>query len=124
MAVRHERHVDDGHIRLRRPSGGGELTPGQEERPGPEIVEVERELGLGVRGVQRRRGRAERADREQELDELRAGREGEGDAVAAFDPERRQLRRELLDGAGQLAVRERTTIFRRPDGWRVRPARE
>ena len=67
-----ERHVDDPHRVAGRLAGRVELAGGHEQSARLQVVEVEGELVALVGGVERRGRGAERRDREQQLDELRA----------------------------------------------------
>ncbi len=109
--VQEERHVvgarqgwrstsargDREHLDARRGGGGArgrEPLGRQEQGARLQIVEIERELVLRVCGVERCSGRAAGEHAEEELEELRAVRLGESDAIAGTDAGRGEGARE------------------------------
>ena len=70
-------------------------------------------LVLGVGGVQRSRCRAERRDREQQLDDLGPVRKDERDTVATDDADGREAAGKCRDALRQLGVGQCVAVVRR-----------
>ncbi len=91
-----------------------------DDQPRRDVTEIEAELGVRVRGVERGGRRAERGDGQQQLDDLRAVRQGEGHPVAAPHAPGRQAACQRLDPLGELGEGHRLAVLGHDQGRSVR----
>jgi hypothetical protein len=91
------------HGRSRRSCGSRPACRGK-QRLGRYVLEIERELQLGVRGIERGSRGAERGGCQDEQDEVGTARQGKGDAIPAPDSRFRQVPRIILGPVARLLV--------------------